>query len=164
MDWKKVKAEYIAGGTSYRKLAAKYSVSFSTLRDIAIREKWTDLKAQAHDKSVTKLVESIGEQNGTYKVSINNVADKLLEKISNTLALMDVVDSQSIKHFTSALKDIKDIKGIKSDIDLKEQKARIAKLQKDAEAGKFDEDKPHGVVLMPPIMDVLTPPKEDSDG
>ena len=134
MDWKKVKAEYIAGGTSYRKLAAKYGVSFSTLRDIAIREKWTDLKAQAHDKSVTKLVESIGEQNGTYIVSINNVADKLLEKISNTLAMMDVVDSQSIKHFTSALKDIKDIKGIKSDIDLKEQEARIAKLQKDAEA------------------------------
>ena len=144
MDWKKVKAEYIAGGTSYRKLAAKYGVSFSTLRNIAIREKWTELREQASNKSVTKLVESIGEQNGTYKVSINNVADKLLEKISNTLALMDVVDSQSIKHFTSALKDIKDIKGIKSAMDLKEQEARIAKLQKDAEA---DADKNSSVSI-----------------
>ena len=45
----------------------------------------------------------------------------------------DVIDSQSLKHFTSALKDLKDIKGIKSDIDLREQEARIAKLQKDAQ-------------------------------
>lgn len=134
MDWNQIKAEYIAGGTSYRKLAAKYGVSFSTLRNIAIREKWTDLREQASNKSVTKLVESIGEQNGTYKVSINKVADKLLEKISKTIEMMDVIDSQSIKHFTSALKDIKDIKGVKSPIDLKEQEARIAKLQKDAEA------------------------------
>ena len=163
MDWKKVKAEYIAGGTSYRKLAAKYGVSFNTLRDIAIREKWTDLKAQAHNKSVTKLVESIGEQNGTYKVSVNAVADKLLNKITEMLTL-DCLNSQSVKHLTSALKDIKEIKGVKSDIDLKEQEARIAKLQKDAELGKFDDDKPHGVVLMPPIMDDLIPPKDDDDG
>ena len=134
MDWEKIKAEYIAGGTSYRKLAEKYGVSFSTLKDIAIREKWTDLKEQARNKANTNLVNSIGRNSAKRSVKINEVADKLLEKISNTLELMDVVDSQSIKHFTSALKDIKDIKGIKSDIDLKEQEARIAKLQKDAEA------------------------------
>lgn len=143
MDWKKLKAEYISGGTSYRKLAAKYGVSFSTLRDIAIREKWTDLKAQAQNKSVTKLVESIGEQNGTYKVSINNVADKLLDKIMDMLTL-ECLNTQSVKHLTSALKDIKEIKGIKSDIDLKEQEARIAKLQKEAEA---DTDKNSSVSI-----------------
>ena len=135
MDWKKIKAEYIAGGTSYRKLAAKYGVSFSTLRDTAIREKWTDLREQARNKSVTKLVESIGEQNGTYKVSINEVADKLLEKITDMLESVDnaYLGSQGIKQLTSALKDIKDIKDLKSEIDLREQEARINKLRKDAE-------------------------------
>lgn len=132
MDWKKIKAEYIAGGTSYRKLAAKYGVSFSTLRGIAIREKWTELREQASNKSVTKLVESIGEQNGTYKVSINEVADKLLEKIIGLLDVSEFVDSQVIKQCTSALKDIKDIKGLKSEIDIREQEARIDKLRKDA--------------------------------
>jgi anti-sigma28 factor (negative regulator of flagellin synthesis) len=132
VDWKKIKAEYIAGGTSYRKLAAKYGVSFSTLRGIAIREKWTELREQASNKSVTKLVESIGEQNGTYKVSINEVADKLLEKIIGLLDVAEIVDSQAIKQCTSALKDIKDIKGLKSEIDIREQEARIDKLRKDA--------------------------------
>lgn len=130
MDWKKIKAEYIAGGTSYRKLAKKYSVSFSTLRNIAIREKWTDLREQARNKSVTKLVESIGEQNGKYTVSINEVADKILNKIS-TMVDKDGLTTQCIKHLTSAIKDIKEIKGIKSDIDLKEQNARIDKLRKE---------------------------------
>lgn len=164
MDWKKIKAEYIAGGTSYRKLAVKYGVSFSTLRDTAIREKWTELREQARNKSVTKLVESIGEQNGTYKVSINEVADKLLEKIIGLLDVTEFVDSQIIKQCTSALKDIKDIKGLKSEIDIREQEARIDKLRKDADSNKQDDDKPYGVILMPPIMEGLTPPKEEDDG
>ena len=144
MDWNKLKAEYIAGGTSYRKLAAKYGVSFSTLRGIAEREKWTDLRTQAQHTADTKLVKSIGGTNGKLTVKINDVADKLLDKINNTLEMIEVLDSQSIKHFTSALKDIRDIKGIKSAMDLKEQEARIAKLQKEAEA---DADKNSSVSI-----------------
>lgn len=163
MDWNKLKAEYIAGGTSYRKLAKKYGVSFSSVRFKAEQEKWTDLKAQAQHNADTRLVESIGEQNGTYTVSINDVADKLLNKIS-TMMEQEGLTTQSIKHLTSAIKDIKDIKGIKSDIDLQEQNARIDKLRKEIDAGNNDDSKPCGVVLMPPIMADLTPPKEDDNG
>ena len=140
MDWKKVKAEYIAGGTSYRKLAKKYGVSFSTLRGRAQGEKWTELKAQAQHKTDTNLVETIGEQNGTYIVRVNDVADKLLTKIINLLDVSEFVDSRVIKQCTSALKDIKDIKGLKSEIDLREQEARIDKLRKDAMVENTDTD------------------------
>lgn len=142
MDWKEIKAEYIAGGTSYRKLAAKYSVPFSTLKDRAKREKWTDLKTQAQHNADTTLTQSIGEQNGAYTVSIHTVADKLLEKITDLLEDKDAhhmsIGTQGIKHLTSALKDIKDIKDIKSDIDLKEQNARIDKLRKEIEGESVD--------------------------
>ena len=144
MDWKKVKADYIAGGTSYRKLAEKYDVSFSTLKEIARREKWTDLKEQARYKADTKFADLMGEKQANRSAKILDVADMLLDKISNTLRMMDAVDSQSIKHFTSALKDIRDIKGIKSDVDLREQEARIAKLQREAEA---DTDKNSSVSI-----------------
>lgn len=137
MDWNKIKAEYIAGGTSYRKLAKKYGVSFSTLRGVAEREKWTDLRTQAQHNADTKLVETIGDKNGTYSVSINDVADKLLAKIT-TMLDVDGLGTQGMKHLTSALKDIKEIKGIKSDIDLKEQNARIDKLRKEIEGEKTD--------------------------
>ena len=144
MDWKKVKAEYIAGGTSYRKLAEKYGVSFSTLKEIARREKWTDLKEKTRQKADTKFADLMGEKQANRSAKINDVADMLLDKITTTLQMMEAVDSQSIKHFTSALKDIRDIKGIKTDIDLKEQEARIAKLQKEAEA---DADKNSSVSI-----------------
>ena len=56
MDLKKAKAEYIAGGISYKRLAEKYGVSFSTIRRAAEKEKWTDLKAQAEQKtSITSI-------------------------------------------------------------------------------------------------------------
>ena len=135
MDWNKIKAEYIAGGTSYRKLAEKYGVSFSTLRGIAEREKWTDLRTQAQHNADTKLVKTIGGKNGTCSVKINEVADKLLDKIIEMLS-KEGIGAQSIRHLTSSLKDIKEIKGIKSDIDLKEQEARIDKLRKEIEDGE----------------------------
>lgn len=44
-----------------------------------------------------------------------------------------VVDTQSLKQLTSALKDLKEIKGYKSAADMREQEARIKKLQREAE-------------------------------
>lgn len=136
-DWKKIKAEYIAGNISYRKLAEKYSVSFSTLRGFAEREKWTELRAQAQHKSNINLVNSIGKQNGSYKVSVYDVADALLEKIKEMMN-QEGLTTQNIKHLTSAIKDIRDVKGIKSDMDLKEQEARIKKLEKEIEGDNAD--------------------------
>ena len=161
MDWDIIKAEYIAGGTSYRKLAEKYGVSFNTLSGVAIREEWAKLKKQAQNKSTTKMVNTIAKDMAKNAVKINDVADKLLDKIVMLLEECEGIDSQSIKQLTSSLKDIKDIKGVKSDIDLKEQEARIDKLRRDAERDKVDDDKPCGVVLMPPIMEELKPPSEE---
>ena len=130
MDWKKIKAEYIAGGTSYRKLAEKYGITLAVLRNVAEREEWVKLKAQAQHKTNTKIVEAVSSQDAKKAVNIIDVADKLLEKIVSVAE--KVSDPDSIKKLTSAIKDLKDIKGIKSDADKREQEARIAKLQKEA--------------------------------
>lgn len=140
MDWNQIKAEYISGGTSYRKLCQKYDVSLNTLQQVAKREKWCELKKQAQDKSNTKMVNAISNDIAKKNTKINDVADKLLEKIANVIEEHGeiLLNSQSLKHITSALKDIKDIKGLKSDIDLREQEARINKLRKDAEEEQKD--------------------------
>jgi transposase-like protein len=136
VDWKQIKAEYIAGGTSYRKLAEKHGVSFSTLRKVAAKEQWTELRNKAGAKADTKLIETLSTKEANKAVSIVGVADKLLEKIAE---IADRVgDPDSIKKLTSAIKDLKDIKGIKSDIDLREQEARIRALEKQTE--KTDDD------------------------
>lgn len=162
MDWNKIKAEYIAGGTSYRKLAEKYGVKFSNLKNVAIKEGWTQLKEQAKNKANTKMVDTIAKDISKNAIKINDVADKLLDKMCDLLETLKVADSQTIKQCTSALKDIKDIKGVKSDIDLKEQNARIDKLRKEIDSEQTD-DRPCGVVLMPDVMESPTPPSEVED-
>ncbi len=137
--WQKIKAEYIAGGTSYRKLAEKHGVSFNTLKTRAKEEQWYKLRQQKEHRTTTKIVESLSDKDAEKAVDIIDVADKLLGKISK---LMDAVplDTQSMKHLTSALKDLKEIKGFKTDADMREQEARIRNLEKQAEADSTSKD------------------------
>ena len=137
-DWNKIKAEYIAGGTSYRKLAEKYGISRSKLQAVATKENWVDLKSQTQAKTESKLVDSISDKESKKATNIIDVADKLVEKIYEMLSA-DVTNAQSIKSLTSALRDLKEIKGYKSDADMREQEARIAKLIKEAQDDS-DED------------------------
>lgn len=145
MDWNVIKAEYIAGGTSYRTLAKKYKVSVTTLTRLAIKEKWVELRQQAESKAEAEMVKKVSSAKSKTNIKINEVADKLIAKMNETIEMIDVIDGQTLKHFTSALKDLKDITGHKSDLDTKEQEARIAKLVKDAE--KEDKDNEITIVI-----------------
>ena len=131
MDWKRIKAEYIAGGTSYRKLAEKYNVPFGTLRRIAKQEEWTQKRTQVEHNVDTGIVDSVSQKETQKAVDSIDGADKRLDKIEELMPV--VVDTQSLKQLTSALKDLKEIKGYKSDADMREQEARINKLRKEAE-------------------------------
>lgn len=157
-NWKKIKAEYIAGGTSYRKLAEKYGVSFSTLRKVAAKEQWTDLRNKAGAKRDTKIIDSVSQKEAKKATDITDVADKLLGKILE-ITEGGVLDPDSIKKLTSAIKDIKDIKGVKSEADMREQTARIKKLQR--EAGIGDEVESGGVIVLP---DANAPLIDEEDG
>jgi len=61
-DWAKIKAEYVANRTSYRKLAEKYGVSFSTLKERARREKWTEDAKATQEKVRTKQTQKLAEK------------------------------------------------------------------------------------------------------
>ena len=140
-DWKKIKAEYIRGGVSFRKLADKYGVSFSTLRKIASKEKWTDLRSKAGQKRDSKIVESVASQEAKRVDGIQTVADMLLEKIKEGVADGSlIIDSQSIRQITASIKDLREIKGYKSDLDMQEQLARIEKLRKEVHTEEESKD------------------------
>lgn len=134
MDWKQIKAAYIAGGTSLRELADKYGVSFSTIQKKSMEEKWGELRKKSRRKTEEKIIDAVISKEVKKATTINDVADKLLGKISEMLDMdVNAYNTQNIKNLTSALKDIKDIKGFKSEADMREQEARIAKLQREAQ-------------------------------
>jgi hypothetical protein len=59
--------------------------------------------------------------------------EKLLEAKS-------IIDRQGLKQIASAMKDIKEVKMLKSELDRQEQEARIAKLQREADGEDDDNE------------------------
>ena len=140
MVWQKIKAEYIAGGTSYRKLADKYGVSRTTLERKAKDEKWSELRRQAEGKAEAKMVNAISEKNAKIDDKYFRLVDKLFDKAEEVIDNTPVWQAYNIKEMATALKYLKECKGVKSEADMREQEARIAKLQKEAEEEKQDKD------------------------
>ena len=60
-NWKKIKAEYVRGGISQEKLAAKHGVPVRTLFEHARKEKWTEARKEASRKVAEKLPEKIAD-------------------------------------------------------------------------------------------------------
>ena len=75
-DFKKIKAEYIRG-VSYRRLADKYGVSFSTIQKVGAREKWTDLRKLSSRKADERIALSVASQEAKRVSGIETVADML---------------------------------------------------------------------------------------
>ncbi len=138
MDWKKIKTEYIAGGTSYRKLAEKYGESLSNIKRIAKNENWVELRDQCKAKAATKIVEIESSKQAERMERLLNVSDKLLEAVEDAVNAFRVgellLDKSALKHLSGTIKDIKEIQNIKTQLDIEEQKARIAILKKQAAA------------------------------
>ena len=147
-DWNKIKTEYITTDTSYRKLAEKHGVGESTLFTRASKEKWVEQKEQHQSETVAKTLDAISKKQVDRATRLITVADKLLSKVENLLETDAelAMDTQGMKHISGVLKDIKEIQMIKSQKDLEEQDARIAKLRKEAQSDGDKENVPTLVV------------------
>lgn len=167
-DWQKIKTEYITTDTSYRKLAQKYGVRYATLQARAKEEKWTALRDQYRTSTVSKTISKISNQQARKMARIEGITDRLLDKLEQAVGELDleiikrktkvddgitevttetveaveggIVDRTGLRHLTAALKDLKEIQMLKSDLDRREQEARIANLQRQTEKDEINKE------------------------
>lgn len=132
-DWQAIKTEYITTDTSYRKLAEKYGVSRVQIGNVGKEENWVELRRQHLDRTVTKTVAAVENAQVNRAKKIQNVADKILNKIEAMVDRPEPLTEKAIRSLTASVKDLMEIQGVKSDLDEKEQKARIANLEKQAD-------------------------------
>ena len=134
-DWKKIKTEYITTNTSYRKLAEKYGISYQTICRRSQAEQWSEQREQHTNKTVTRTLDAISKKQVDRAAKLISVSDQLLDRVQELVEMGSelLVAPQNLKHISGVLKDIKEIQMIRSDADLREQEARIKKLQKEAE-------------------------------
>lgn len=88
IDWAAIRAEYIAGGISQRKLAAKYGVSFNTLKQKANVEKWADLRNDTYNKSTKKAQQKAADVVASNAVKIERAKGMLIDRIIRAIEQM----------------------------------------------------------------------------
>ena len=122
-------------------------------------EEWRKERKKYQEKTYAKTLDILikGQQKRIER--LQHITDKILDKIELSVDQMDAVDLQAYRQITAAIKDIKEIQMLKSEADMREQEARIDKLNRDVKETEKDE-KGYGVVLLPTIMP-LTPPEDD---
>ena len=161
-NWDAIKQEYITTDIGRRTLAAKYDVSFNTLKDRAKREQWTEAKREYVQRMGAKAVKATPHESPHLTpvhptppkpvvimepdaecvrrtAKVFEVSEKLLSVAEE---MVDVCRRPSdLKYISGALKDIKEIQMLKTALDDLEQQARIDKLRADAKQQEKDESK-----------------------
>lgn len=105
VDWERIRAEYIAGGTSYRKLADKYDVPIDTIKKRAGREGWkndcTKVAPELHQKTVQKTVQRVSTECADNAAIAQRIRAKLLKKLEAEIdGLPDVMGSETAKEMS----------------------------------------------------------------
>ena len=145
-DWQAIKTEYITTDTSYRKLAQKHGVNVTNIAKKASAEGWVEQRKQYANETQSKTLAKISQQEANRAAKIHSVADKLLEKIEAMVESGRPLDTKGIRALTAAVKDLKEIQSVRSDLDRQEQEARIANLRKQAD--KDNNQAPEAVTVI----------------
>ena len=151
-DWQAIKTEYLTTQTSYRKLAEKYGVDQATVARRAKKEDWVSKRQHHADKTQAKLLTADIDQKVDRVTRLLTVADRLLEKLEESME--SDMRATSIKNYSDALKNIKDIQMIRSDADMAEQAARIEKLRREAQ--KEDHSREPVTVVLGEGLDIYS--------
>lgn len=128
VSWRKVKAEYIAGGISQRKIAAKYGIPFGTLQRRARVEKWNAKRQSAEDRAVEKITQKTAEKVADNATMLQDIKAKLLRKLSDMVDAYPDANAAEIKHRTKSTEIVyrmRDIAAVYAALEDKTMKASI---------------------------------------
>lgn len=180
IDWEAIKTEYITTDLSYRQLGQKHGLSHQMIAVRGKSGGWVELRRQYKAKVTAKTVDKMASKKASQRARVADLADKLLDKLEQAIDELDlrttaykvktvegnreevveyqeatqggVVSRAGLRQLTAALKDLKEVKDIVSELDKKEQEARIAALQSRSVTVDDDEDET-GVILLPPRLE-----------
>ena len=142
MDWGQIKTEYITGNISMRELAEKHNIPFRTLRNRAQEEQWGAKKSKARakqeQKTIERSIEQISKNNANSNDAYYRCVAKLFAKAEECIENTPVWSPNALKEMATTMKYLKECKGVRSDADMREQEARIKKLEQELNAEQRD--------------------------
>ena len=128
MNWRKIKAEYIAGGISQRALAEKYGVSKTMVMRKANVEKWADKRAAAESKALKRVEQINADKVADNATMLQDIKAKLLRKLSDMVDAYPDANAAEIKQRTKSTEIVyrmRDIAAVYAALEDKTIKASI---------------------------------------
>lgn len=96
IDWDPIRAEYIGGGISQRRLALKHGVSVDALLKKAYREKWRELRDGAVQKGALIAQQKVAEAKADNATIAARIKTKLLIRLEKEIdRLPESIGSES---------------------------------------------------------------------
>ena len=143
-DWQAIAGEYITGEISMRSLAVKYALPRSTRRSRAYREGWIERReafqraaAQAEDGTSSDPAAEetpLSPERAVYESEIFRVTDKLVRRAEEILDGPEAVGARELGELMRAIKNAKEIRMLRSELDEREQRARLRTLEEKSAA------------------------------
>ena len=87
-DWNAIRAEYIAGNISQRKLAKKHGVSEGTLMLKANKEGWKKLRDDAESKAITRTKQKTADAVASNAVKLERAKGLAIDRLIKALEQM----------------------------------------------------------------------------
>lgn len=169
--WVEIQQEFVRTGLKYPELAEKFGVPLSTLKKKAAEYKWQEKRRAAVEADPETFLEPepakvpVPDARVLDRLSdkerFERIVNEMLDRVEDAICTVDTSDAASIKLLTAALKDLRDLKHLnRTDLDIEEQRARIAKLKSDTRIVESEES--GGVVFMPIMADRPQPPEVEA--
>jgi len=156
--WSDIKADFLATNLTLNEIAKKYHISISTLKKTAATEHWTqEREAIIHEtkrprppkkrnqkkEPTTELVPitsvDIIEAKRERLDKFMEITDMMMDRILSAMTSSEVISAYSLKMLASALRDLREMQGLnKSELDIEEQMARIAKIRSETKTVDVD--------------------------
>lgn len=128
VNWRKIKAEYIAGGISQRALAEKHGIAWGTLRKRANIEKWNDSRKAAEKETVHKVEQKTADEIADNAVMLQRIKAKLLKKLDGMVDAypdMNVAELRKKEDGAILIYRMKDIAAVYAALEDKTIKASV---------------------------------------
>ncbi len=147
MDQNPMKTQYVQGNDSYRTIAEQYGVSLSAVSRMAKEQGWVSARRRFRQEEALTEPSLAWEKREEEPPAYDRLqrllclSDRLLDVVEqavNRLRVEEILSEKTaIKTLAGAIKDIKSIQSVSTELDFEEQRARIARLNRQ---GKEESD------------------------
>lgn len=109
INYDAIKTEYLTTDASFASLAKKYGINHSSVSRKAKKDHWDEEKAQMRTQAHKVVQEKTIEAQVSIADKCMRIMEKLVDKVAESVDVVDPDNTQSMKQIVSMMKDLSDM-------------------------------------------------------